>query len=68
LYVEAARLYVGVKRYRELTPSRLRLFAFVGLYAVHMTVFLLRRRALPAWPEIVRRSAIGREDRSCQEA
>lgn len=56
LCVEAARLYVGIKRYRKLTPSRLRLVAFVGLYAVHMTVFLLRKGALPAWPEILRRA------------
>lgn len=56
LCVEAARLYVGIKRYKDLSPDPLKLVCFVGLYFAHMTVYLIRCGSLKALPEIVRRS------------
>lgn len=58
--VEAARLYVGIKRYKNLYPNPLKLAVFVILYFVHMTAYLLKRGAIQAWPEIVRLSQIQR--------
>ncbi len=58
--VEAARLYVGIKRYKNLFPNPIKLVAFLILYSVHMTAYLLKRGAIQAWPEIVRRSYIQR--------
>ncbi len=58
IYVEAARLYVGIKRYKYLFPDLLKLLVFLGIYFIHMTVYLSRRRSLKAWPEIVHRSHI----------
>ena len=60
IHIEAARLYVGIKRYKDLFPNRFKLFGFVSLYFFQMTVFLLKRGALQALPEIVRRSRIQR--------
>lgn len=58
--VEAARLYVGIKRYKYLCPNPFKLLAFVVLYVVHMTAYLLKRGAINVWPEILRRSHIQR--------
>lgn len=58
--IEAARLYVGIKRYKDLFPNFFKLVAFLVLYFVHMTAYLLKRGALPVLPEIVRRSHIER--------
>jgi GT2 family glycosyltransferase len=58
LCLEAARLYVGVKRYRTISPSLPRLLAFLAVYAAHVTIVLLRNGALRAWPEVLRRSRI----------
>lgn len=58
--IEAARLYVGIKRYKDLFPNPLKLVLFVALFFVHMTVYLFKRQALPAFPEILRRSKIQR--------
>ncbi|GAB1544296.1 hypothetical protein NUACC21_69720 [Scytonema sp. NUACC21] len=58
--VEAARLYVGIKRYKDLSPNPIKLVAFLILYFVHMTIYLMRRKAIQALPEIVRLSHIGR--------
>lgn len=58
--VEAARLYVGIKRYKDLFPNPLKLLAFTSYYFLHMTAFLLKRGSLQAWPEIIRRSQIQR--------
>ncbi len=58
IYTEAARLYVGIKRYKYLYPDPLKLGIFLGFYFMHMTAFLLKRGSLNAWPEILRRSRI----------
>jgi GT2 family glycosyltransferase len=58
--VEAARLYVGIKRYKNLYPNPFKLIAFLTLYFGHMAAYLLKRRAIQAFPEIVRLSHIQR--------
>ncbi|MEC4814502.1 MAG: glycosyltransferase, partial [Scytonema sp. PMC 1069.18] len=58
--VEAARLYVGIKRYKKLEPNPLKLAAFLILYFGHMAAYLLKRGAIQAFPEIVRLSHIQR--------
>ena len=60
IYIEAARLYVGIKRYKNIFPSQLKLIAFVGLYGIHMTVYLLKRRSFFAWADILRYSHISK--------
>jgi GT2 family glycosyltransferase len=56
--VEAARLYIGIKRYKDLFPNLGKLLVFIGLYMVHMTLYLFKRGSIQAWPEIIRRSRI----------
>jgi len=58
LHIEAARLYIGIKRYKNLFPNPLKLLAFLTIYLIHMNVYLLKRGAIQAWPEIIRRSRI----------
>lgn len=58
LYIEAARLYIGIKRYKNLFPNPIKLLAFLTIYFVHMSGYLLKRGAIQAWPEIIRRSRI----------
>jgi GT2 family glycosyltransferase len=58
--IEAARLYVGIKRYKDLFPNPVKLIVFLVLYFVHMTAYLLKKGALQAWPEIVRLSHVQR--------
>lgn len=58
IYSEASRLYIGIKRYKYLSPNLFKLWGFIGVYFVHMTVYLLKRGSLGALPEIVRRSNI----------
>lgn len=58
--IEAARLYVGIKRYKDLFPNPFKLIAFVIIYFVHMATYLFRRGAVKAFPEIVRRSHVQR--------
>ena len=60
LHIEAARLYVGIKRYKNLFPNPLKLIAFVSFYFIHMTGYLLKKGAIQAWPEIIRRADIGK--------
>lgn len=60
LCCEAARLYIGVKRYRSIEPDALKLAAFASYWLAHMTVYLARRGALRSLPEIVRRSNVWR--------
>ena len=55
---EASRLYIGIKRYKQLFPNPWKLIAFIGLYSIHMPIYLLRQRSLKALPEIIRRSNI----------
>lgn len=64
LHIEAARLYVGIKRYKNLFPNPLKLIAFVSFYFIHMTGYLLKKGAIQAWPEIIRRADIGKLWRS----
>ncbi|SDV50545.1 glycosyltransferase family 2 protein [Chitinasiproducens palmae] len=59
LCCEAARLYIGVKRYRTIAPDRARLTAFLAIYFAHMTLFLARRRALTSFGQLVRLSRMG---------
>ncbi|CDY75314.1 hypothetical protein BGLT_04212 [Caballeronia glathei] len=60
LCCEAARLYIGVKRYRVIEPNLLRCAAFVCFYFGHMTVYLARHRALSQLVPIVRTSNVWR--------
>lgn len=60
LHVEAARLYVGIKRYKDLFPNPLKLIVFLFIYFLQMSKYLLKNKAIHAWPEIVRRSHIQR--------
>jgi glycosyltransferase involved in cell wall biosynthesis len=54
----SARLYIGIKRYRDLFPNPVKLVAFLCIYFSHMTLFLFRKGALKAWPLIIERSRI----------
>ena len=60
LHIEAARLYVGIKRYKNLFPNSFKLIAFVSFYFIHMTGYLLKKGAIQALPEIIRRADIGK--------
>ncbi|RDK03665.1 glycosyltransferase family 2 protein [Paraburkholderia lacunae] len=57
---EAARLYIGVKRYRVIEPDALRCVAFLAMYVGHLLVYLARRRALSKFVPIVRISNVWR--------
>lgn len=58
LYVEAARLYVGIKRYKHICPNPFKLISFVIIYFAHITIYLVRKRAITTLPSIVRRANI----------
>jgi GT2 family glycosyltransferase len=58
IYIESARLYVGVKRYKCISPNFFKLFSFLLIYASHMTIYLWRKEALSSWPLIVQNSRI----------
>ncbi|MGB3759725.1 MAG: glycosyltransferase [Rivularia sp. (in: cyanobacteria)] len=58
LHIEAARLYIGIKRYKNLFPNPIKLLAFLAIYFVHMSGYLFKRGAIQAWAEIIRRSRI----------
>jgi glycosyltransferase involved in cell wall biosynthesis len=60
LSCEAARLYIGVKRYWIIEPSIVRCAAFLTVYFCHLTVFLAKRRALSQLGPIVRLSKVWR--------
>lgn len=60
IYIEAARLYVGIKRHKSIFPNLFKLILFVSVYFGHMTMYLIKRRSLQALPEIVRRSRFQR--------
>jgi GT2 family glycosyltransferase len=59
LYIEAARLYIGVKRYKSIFPNFFKLFLFIFIYFPHMTIYLIRKRSLSALPMILERSNFG---------
>lgn len=50
---EAARLYIGIKRYKDISPDLLKLIAFLLIYFSHMTIYLLRRQSISSFSEIV---------------
>ena len=52
----SARLYIGIKRYKDLFPNPIKLSAFLAIYFSHMTLYLSRKDALKAWPLIIQRS------------
>ena len=58
LYVEAARLYVGIERYKNLDPNPMKLVLFLIIYFIHLTTYLLRNKAIKAWPIIIHNSRI----------
>ena len=53
IYVEAARLYVGIKRYKYIFPNQLKLATFLLIYLIHMNIYLLRKKSIPAWYKII---------------
>jgi GT2 family glycosyltransferase len=55
---EAARLYVGVKRYKDIETNYAKLSAFVPLFFAQLTWSLAKRRALHRMPELVRLSNV----------
>jgi GT2 family glycosyltransferase len=60
IYIEAARLYVGIKRYKNIFPDLPKLLLFSTIYLIHMSFYLFKHRALKAWFAIVRNSRIER--------
>lgn len=58
--IEAARLYVGIKRYKDLFPNQPKLWAFIIIYFSHMFLYLLKNQSLKAFPTIIRTANIGR--------
>ncbi len=58
IYIEAARLYVGIKRYQYIFPNFFKLISFLLVYFSHMTIYLWRNNALNAWPAIIQHSRI----------
>ena len=58
IHIDAARLYVGIKRYKDLFPNPFKLVAFLAIYFTHMNIYLSRKHALLAWPQIIQRSHI----------
>jgi GT2 family glycosyltransferase len=55
---EAARLYVGVKRYKDIETNYAKLALFVPLFFGQLTWSLAKRRALHRMPELVRLSNV----------
>ncbi|MGL5940206.1 MAG: glycosyltransferase family 2 protein [Waterburya sp.] len=58
VYIEAARLYVGIQRYKNINFNFFKLITFLIIYFLHMTIYLYKNQAMKAWPEIIRRSHI----------
>lgn len=56
IYVEAARLYVGIMRYKHLFPNPFKLTTFLSVYFIHMNIYLLRKKAITAWSDIIKYS------------
>lgn len=53
IFIEAARLYVGIKRYKWLYPNSIKLIVFISIYFFHIIPFLLSRKALGALSKIL---------------
>lgn len=60
IFIEAARLYVNIKRYKNIFPNPLKLGIFIITYITHMTFFLMRRQALNVWPHILHRANLNK--------
>jgi GT2 family glycosyltransferase len=60
IYVEAARLYVGVKRYHIISSSIIRLLLFLITYFAHMSMFLLKNNSLGKLSLILKTAQIDR--------
>jgi glycosyltransferase involved in cell wall biosynthesis len=60
VYIESARLYIGIKRYYIIDRSFVRLMLFLIVYIVHMTVYLLKRGELHKLRLIVETANIDR--------
>lgn len=56
IYIEAARLYVGIKRYKNIFPNSFKLIIFLAIYFMHMTIYLYRKQAIAAWSDIIKYS------------
>ena len=56
IYIESARLYVGIKRYQNIYPNPLKLGLFLSIYFVHMNLYLFRKKALTSWFKILKYS------------
>jgi GT2 family glycosyltransferase len=56
IYVEAARLYVGIKRYKNVFSNPFNLTTFLLIYFIHMTIYLFRKKAIIAWSDIIKYS------------
>ena len=55
---EAARLYVGVKRYKDIEGNYAKLAVFVPVFFAQITWALAKRRALGRMPELLRLSNV----------
>ena len=53
IYIESARLYVGIKRYKNIFPDPLKLASFLLIYFAHMNIYLLRKNSLFSWFKII---------------
>ena len=60
IYLDAARLYIGVKRYKYIFPNIIKLYLFIFLYVTHILIFLSKNRSLKALPEIFTRSKVSK--------
>jgi glycosyltransferase involved in cell wall biosynthesis len=56
IHQQAARLYIGVKRYKDLFPNYFKLVSFLTIYFGHILFFLYTKKALRALPLIMQRS------------
>ncbi|MGB5712760.1 MAG: glycosyltransferase [Waterburya sp.] len=56
IYVEAARLYVGIQRYKNVFPNPFKLTTFLLIYFMHMTIYLYRKKAIAAWSDLIKYS------------
>lgn len=54
IHVEAARLYMSIQRYKEIEPNMVKLITFLIIYFLHMNIYLFRKQALKAWPDLLR--------------
>jgi glycosyltransferase involved in cell wall biosynthesis len=55
---EAARLYVGVKRFKDINRNLIKLSLFLPIYFVQLIFSLIKRRSLSRLPELLRLSNV----------